>query len=203
MTTLDEVAERLSRYRPPSGRTVAPVRAAVALCLQERPEGLEVLFIERARCDGDPWSGHLAFPGGRIDPGDADPRAAAERETLEEVGLDLARARYLGTLGSHHAERLPVVVSCFVYGLGGDPVLRPNHEVASAFWVPLAHLVDPARHLVKTFRFGGKDWAHPAIQLLGPGRPVLWGITYRLVERFCRAMGLAFPAARSEGAAAP
>src|SRR5688572_28899501 len=65
--------------------------AAVAAVLHEPGEGHpELLFIERAEHPLDPWSGHMAFPGGRVDPGDPGPRHAAERETLEEVGLDLA-----------------------------------------------------------------------------------------------------------------
>ncbi|WP_025324325.1 NUDIX hydrolase [Deferrisoma camini] len=193
--SLDEVERNLARYSPPGEGSTAPVRAAVALCLREAGTALEMLFIERAERHDDPWSGHLAFPGGRIDPGDSGPRAAAERETLEEVGLDLTAARYLGSLGTHRAERLPVVVSCFAYGVAPQTELRLNHEVADAFWVPLPDLLDPSRHAVVAFRFGGADWSHPAIRLLGSGRPLLWGITYRLVERFCEAVGAPLPAA--------
>ncbi len=193
--SLDEVERNLARYSPPGKGSTAPVRAAVALCLREGRAALEMLFIERAERHDDPWSGHLAFPGGRIDPGDSGPRAAAERETLEEVGLDLTAARYLGSLGTHRAERLPVVVSCFAYGVAPGTQLQLNHEVADAFWVPLPDLLAPSRHAVVTFRFGGADWSHPAIRLLGSGRPLLWGITYRLVERFCEAVGATLPAA--------
>ena len=71
-------------------------RAAVAVVLGPTPEGLQLLFIERAQHPDDPWSGHIAFPGGRIEADDPSPRAAAERETLEEVGLDLSNAEYWG-----------------------------------------------------------------------------------------------------------
>ena len=71
-------------------------RAAVAVVLGPTSEGLQLLFIERAQHPDDPWSGHIAFPGGRIEADDPSPRAAAERETLEEVGLDLSTAEYWG-----------------------------------------------------------------------------------------------------------
>jgi 8-oxo-dGTP pyrophosphatase MutT (NUDIX family) len=60
----------------------------------------EILFIKRAGRVGDRWSGHTALPGGRRDPTDADDRAAAVRETKEEVGLDLTRSDcfYVGNL---------------------------------------------------------------------------------------------------------
>jgi 8-oxo-dGTP pyrophosphatase MutT (NUDIX family) len=66
-------------------------RAAIALVLLEQESALEVLLIERAQRDGDPWSGHMALPGGHVEPSDSDLGATAERETFEEVGLDLQR----------------------------------------------------------------------------------------------------------------
>src|SRR5262249_57100994 len=103
---------------------------------------------ERARHGGDPWSGHMAFPGGRVDPGDADARAAAERETREELGLSLEGAESLGRLDDLHAGvRLvaPLVLSAFVYRLDRRVPLTPNHEGAEALWVPVTALLDPAR----------------------------------------------------------
>src|SRR5262245_25531983 len=93
-------------------------QAAVAIVLHEAATGPEMLFIERAQRRGDPWSGHMAFPGGRVDSTDAHARAAAERETREEVGLDLAGAEALGRLDDLNAGiRLvaPLVLAAFVY----------------------------------------------------------------------------------------
>ncbi|NNL85157.1 MAG: NUDIX domain-containing protein, partial [Myxococcales bacterium] len=59
------------------------------MIFRENSAHTEVLFIERARHPDDPWSGHMALPGGRLDPVDASLRAAAERETREEVGVEL------------------------------------------------------------------------------------------------------------------
>uniref|UniRef100_A0A831UCR4 CoA pyrophosphatase n=1 Tax=Geobacter metallireducens TaxID=28232 RepID=A0A831UCR4_GEOME len=163
--------------------------AAVALILREGDRGLEVLFIERASHDGDPWSGDLGFPGGKVEPGDAGPREAAERETGEELGLDLAAARYLGRLADIAGAHLPVRISCFVYGLSGNPNLTPGSEVRDFFWVPLEDLRDPGRHTAATVRFGGETFRRPAIVLPVEGKPVLWGITYRLVMQFLAIAG--------------
>ena len=70
-------------------------RAAVATILREGLEGPEVLLIRRAENPRDPWSGHMAFPGGREAPEDRDLLATAVRETHEEVGLDLQRSAHL------------------------------------------------------------------------------------------------------------
>jgi 8-oxo-dGTP pyrophosphatase MutT (NUDIX family) len=145
---------------------------------------LEVLFIERALHDGDPWSGDLGFPGGKVESFDTDERSAAERETGEELGLDLSTARYLGRLADILGAHVSVRVSCFVYGIFSPPQFSPGDEVRSHFWIPLALLQDRACHGVMPVRFGGDELLRPAIRLLEPGRPVLWGITYRIIIQF-------------------
>jgi len=162
---------------PADGRT----RAAVAMIMREGVEGPELLFIERASHEFDPWSGDLAFPGGKVEEGE-DARQAAERETSEEIGLDLVSARYLGWLTEITGARLPVRVSCFVYGIGEmdvAPVL--NKEVHDLFWVRLSDLMADERRIIAQVRFADKEQGVPAIRLPHPGKPVLWGLTYRLV----------------------
>ena len=98
MIGVDLVRRGLASYAATIVEDPARPRAAVAVVLRDAAAGPEVLLIERARHPQDPWSGHMAFPGGRVDPADPDARAAAERETLEEVGLPLAGAELLGRL---------------------------------------------------------------------------------------------------------
>lgn len=158
-------------------------RAAVAAVFHPGPEGTEVLFIERAATDTDPWSGQMAFPGGRCEPDDADDSATAARETLEEVGLDLTAAEVLGRLrdvDGGRATNRPITVGAVAYWLDGPrPDLTLNHEVADTVWVPLAHLADPDRHVDYEYpaRPGG-TWPGVAV---GNGRQVVWGLTLRLL----------------------
>lgn len=173
-------------------------RAAVAPILRAGETGLELLFIERARRLGDPWSGHLAFPGGRVDPEDTDSRATAERETREEIDLDLSRAEYLGRLddlagrrnsGSH------LSIAAHVYWwLLEPPELRPNYEVADAFWIQLDQLVDPSRYV---------DYRYPAMPFkkfpgvrVGEGKRVVWGLTFRFLEDLFARLEQPFPVRR-------
>ena len=182
--TFPDIAASLAAHHPAGVYAPGVKSAAVALILREGSEGLEVLFIERASHDGDPWSGDLGFPGGKIEPHDPGPREAAERETLEELGLDLSAASCLGRLADIVGANVPIRVSCFVYGLCGNPTLMPGSEVRDAFWVPLADLCDPVRHKAAEVRFGGETFERPAILLPVEGKPVLWGITYRLIMGF-------------------
>lgn len=194
MLSLDQIRRALAARRVELVRDPARPRAAVALVLRGGQRSPELLFIERARHPGDPWSGHMAFPGGRVDPGDRDPRAAAERETHEEVGLSLAGAEPLGQLddleGRHAGRRLPLVISAYVYHLGEDAgPLAPNHEVEATLWVPLATLVDPRHHV----EYPVASVGYPGIQVGDPQRHVVWGLTYRFLETFLATLGHPLP----------
>jgi len=157
---------------------------------------LQVLFIERALHEGDPWSGHMAFPGGRVDAGDPDACHAAERETLEEVGLDLRGAERLGRLDDLQGRRVSgvpqLVISSFVYRVEQAPALAPNREVREAFWFPLAELHAPERFV--PYRLdAGIEMDFPGILVGRPQRHVVWGLTYRFLEVFFRAIERPLP----------
>lgn len=185
----DDVLSRVTGVSPADCPTGDRIPAAVAMILRRGGAGLEIFFIRRAHHPNDPWSGNIGFPGGRYEPYDASLRHTAERETMEEVGIDLSAACYLGRLSDIVGHNLPVRVSCFVFGLPDqvEPVL--GHEVHTAFWVGLDRLVDPAAHLTARVCFGKQMMDVPAINLSVPDMPVLWGITYRLVSQFCHLIG--------------
>jgi len=159
-------------------------RAAVALLLTQTGLGYQILFIERATHPGDPWSGNIAFPGGKVEPDDIDARHAAERETMEELAIDLSQASYLGRLSDFDGAHLPVLLSCFVYGVPRSLGFVANEEVKDAFWVPVADLVDIERHGTHQFTFSGDRFESPCIRLPFEDKPVLWGLTYRLLMNF-------------------
>jgi 8-oxo-dGTP pyrophosphatase MutT (NUDIX family) len=167
--------------------------AAVAMILLQGDPGLEVLFIERAPHPHDPWSGNLAFPGGRVDPDDADVQATAERECREEIGLDLAHAEHLGRLDDIIGAHLPVRISCFVYLLAKLPELTLNHEVTRAFHFPLDELYNPSRHTRSELFWQGRKRPIQGIRLT-ENTPLLWGITYRLVTQLLSRLNQLDPA---------
>ena len=182
MPTLETIRQHLANHAP--ALAADSVRhAAVALVLRQQTSQLQMLIIHRAKHDGDPWSGDLAFPGGKVDPEDATAQAAAEREAREEVGMDLTSAEYLGQLDDLPGAFLPIRVSCFVYFLPRSVDFTLNHEVADYDWLPLERFHEEARHSHMTFPFRGRTTRQPVVELIDEA-PVLWGITHRLIEQF-------------------
>jgi 8-oxo-dGTP pyrophosphatase MutT (NUDIX family) len=162
---------------PPPGMR----QAAIAVILVEHGLALDVLLIERAIREGDPWSGHMALPGGHVDPTDADLGATAERETLEEVGLDLRQlGDRLGRLSDSPPVRgVALVVRPFVYLLQTRPGLSLSSEVKQALWVPVAPLVAGQQRTTFSFVRGGQSLKFPAWDIEGH---LVWGLTYRVLD---------------------
>lgn len=147
MVPLSQIERALREGDPPVARDGELAwRAAVALVLREREGDVEVLMIRRAVRKGDPWSGHAALPGGRVDPEDLTLEDTAMREVREEVGVDLRAhgARVLGRLSDHprRASRFATfAVTPVVVAIEGDPSLTLDPaEVADAHWVTLSKL---------------------------------------------------------------
>ena len=164
----------------------APVRwAAVAILLRVNAEGrLDLLLIRRADREGDPWSGHVALPGGRRDPDDASLEDTALREVWEEVGVDVRRdGRVIGTLDDlapRNPTLPPMAVRPFV-AVVADVPLAPNPEVASASWVALDALSAPASTRDSTVLVQGKRWTVPSFVV---GDYLVWGMTERILRQF-------------------
>ncbi len=164
--------------RPWTPAPVAELDAAVLILLREHAGGTELLLGRRAEREGDPWSGHVSLPGGRVDPGDADAVATAVRETAEEAGIDVAaHGRVLGgldpVLGHVRRSRVQPVIAEVPTGIA--PVR--SHEHRHVWWAPAASLVPahaPVRELPDPVP------AFLVVDDLGEEH-VLWGLTYRIL----------------------
>lgn len=169
------------RIIEPGGRA----QASVALILEEQPSGLSILLIERSTNTNDYWSGQIGLPGGRAETIDKSPQHTAERETSEEIGLDLSSAQFLGRLDDIAPGGLKIVISCFVYAVNDHPLLRPDKgEIADAFWVPARELKNPARTSSVEFIFKNRLRKFPALRVVDDKKQPLWGITYHLLRNF-------------------
>lgn len=173
--------------RPP-GRVADPVsaKAAVALILREGAAGIEILFIRRAEHPQDPWSGQMAFPGGRAEPGEIDLKATAIRETAEEIGIDLQGvAECLGEIDEVRAmARLrpaSLTITPFVFRLRGDAKPAPGSEVRSVHWIPLDDLLAAERRSVMDYVHQGATLQFPCLRVEDL---VIWGLTYRMFMSF-------------------
>ena len=166
-------------------------KAAVAAILRDGGGGVELLFIRRAEHPRDPWSGQMGLPGGRVDPGDASPLAAALRETREEIALDLeALGRPLGRLSEVRTHlplgSVPHSVVPFAFAVDGDPQLRRNEEVQEALWVPLSFLLDRGNRSAFTWVRKGLPLPMPCYTFQGR---VIWGLTLKIVDELIEVAG--------------
>ncbi|MCZ6770426.1 MAG: CoA pyrophosphatase [Proteobacteria bacterium] len=200
MLTIDEIRTAIqSRPHEPAAFRADPSHACVAMILAGDDNKLDACFIRRAEHEHDPWSGQVAFPGGRAEPSDKDAASVAERETFEEIGVRLEPYHRIGPLPirpiQRRDRRIDMTLSPFVYYVGVDghatASVRQSREVASVFWVPLNHLFDEAATTELEYPFNGQLTTFPGIRFEDH---IIWGLTLRVLESFADVMSLSLPA---------
>jgi 8-oxo-dGTP diphosphatase len=152
--------------------------AAVALMLNPIKQDFHVLFVKRVENPADPWSGQVAFPGGKRDIKDKNLKQTVVRETFEETNINLLDScRFLGALTALRSTRRPEMkILPFVILLEHEPPIKLNvKELEGSVWVSLEELVQNKR----TTKFGFGEV--PAYIV---GNNVIWGLTYRILENF-------------------
>jgi 8-oxo-dGTP pyrophosphatase MutT (NUDIX family) len=168
-------------YEP--GRALT--EAAVLVPIVTRGEGPTVLLTQRTDHLND-HAGQISFPGGRLDPGDADARAAALRETEEEIGLPHAHVRLVGRLDTY-VTRTGFEVTPLI-GLVAPPfaLTLDSFEVAEAFEVPLAFFLDPANRKTDSRLYQGKERHFFAFPY---GERYIWGATAGMLVNLAEVLG--------------
>jgi 8-oxo-dGTP pyrophosphatase MutT (NUDIX family) len=164
---------------------VAPTarEAAVAAVFRVVAEGPELLFIKRAEHEGDPWSGHMAFPGGRRDLEDESLESTVVRETLEELALDLRQGQLLGRvddLAPLSPALPPILIRPFVAVVAADVTFVPSHEVAATFWVPVSALRHPGSQAEHVMSINGAPARFPGFRV---AEHIVWGLTDRILRQ--------------------
>jgi 8-oxo-dGTP pyrophosphatase MutT (NUDIX family) len=205
---LSEIVEKLGLLGRDHGQEQDQgASAAVAAIFREHAGAAEIFFIRRAQRAGDPWSGHVAFPGGRREPEDRSLLETAMRETREEVGIVLEERELIARLPDLPAFNRSktggaMVVSPFVFVVKHPVVIAPQEsEVASTMWVPFEKLVRGEGRGTFIWSYEGKTLELPCFHLGGcpgpspieaaaiaAGQPILWGMTYRMLETLFEAI---------------
>jgi len=168
--------EKLSKVLKPVSEG-EDANAAVALLLKPVDQDLKVFFVKRVENPADPWSGQMALPGGKRDAKDQNLKQTVVRETLEETNINLLDScRFLGVMETQRsAPRPEMKILPFVVLLEYEPSIKLNEELEGFVWISLEEL-SQNKGTVK-FSFG----EFPAYIV---GNSVIWGLTYRILEKF-------------------
>ena len=182
-----EVRRALAGREPQRVTDPVKSRAAVALVFRDGDPAddlPELLFIRRSEHPLDPWSGQMAFPGGRQEPDDATLEDTAVRETHEEVGLDLRRdAELLAPLDEVRAmarlRPVSLAIAPYAFLLRPGVEATPFAEVRSVHWIPLRRLLHPGSRSRHDYAQEGVSLQFPCLRL---DDIVIWGLTFRMFE---------------------
>lgn len=180
---LREVIDRLAVVEAPP-EPLPSKRAAVAISLRSGASGPEILMIQRAVREGDPWSGHMGFPGGRKDASDVTDLACAKRETLEEIGFDLDAHGHLVCQLSDvntgwRADRPEMLVAPFIFSVDTVPTFELNHEVDDTVWVPLSFLLNDENRGRHQWDWRGEVLESDAFVYKGH---LIWGLSLIMID---------------------
>ena len=172
-----KLTKNLSLMLKPS--RIVNADAAVALLLKPMNRDFKILLVKRIENPSDPWSGQMAFPGGKRDPKDRSIKQTVIREILEETNVDVTRCcRFLGVLENIRSTVRPELsVAPFIILLEDEPTIVLNTELEEYFWVS-------ARKLQKSRGTARLPLGEvPAYLIDGH---VIWGLTYRIIEKFAQ-----------------
>jgi 8-oxo-dGTP pyrophosphatase MutT (NUDIX family) len=183
---LDKLLATLANHKPKkywARRFVK--RSAVCMILRQAGSDTEILMIRRAERKGDPWSGHMAFPGGRFEDGiDGNLHQTATRETWEEIGLDCGEyteqiARLSDVLTPTHIRRPSMVITPFIHQLTAEPQLELNHEVDEVVWIPLSFFLDAENRTTMEWKLGGMSLTLPCYFY---EQRRVWGLSLKMLD---------------------
>ena len=188
--SFQEVIDRLSVVEAPA-EPLPSKRAAVAISLRSGVSGPEILMIQRAVREGDPWSGHMGFPGGRKDTSDVTDVACAKRETREEISFDLDTHGELVCQLSDvntgwRADRPEMLVAPFIFKVDSTPPFELNHEVDDTLWIPLNFLLDDANRGRHQWDWRGEVLESDAFTYDGR---LIWGLSLMMIDELLEIIG--------------
>ena len=176
--TTNDLVEKLTERLSPTPWSHA--QAAVAILVKPKQNDLEFFLVKRAEVDDDPWSGDMAFPGGKKNQQDRDLVDTAVREVLEETNIDLNQLSAIGFMEPIYSSvRKTLAVQPIVYKFDEYPEVTLNYELTKFIWAPLTEIKQGKTQAVV------KGWEGPVFQVQGE---TVWGLTFRMLEKILALM---------------
>lgn len=156
-------------------------KAGVAVIIRKSDRGYRLLLIKRSTKIKDPWSGHIAFPGGHYEKDDQSIFNTVIRETREETGIDLyTQAKYLFALSEAFPLNEPgLKVYPFVFELYRDVEIKCDEEVENYYWIPIDNL---ERETVKVDYEGVAKKTEAYTYMTQNKKIIIWGLTKRIID---------------------
>jgi 8-oxo-dGTP pyrophosphatase MutT (NUDIX family) len=158
--------------------------AAVCMILRaaDSKNSLEILLLKRKSFEGDPWSGQIAFPGGRSKSGET-LLETVKREVMEETGINLEDLEPLGPLAQVFPGNFSIRVTPFVAIAPTEVEVKVDHiEIDDYFWTPTSYFLDRNNSSVYSFSKDGRKI--DALAFVYLGKYVVWGMTLKIIEDF-------------------
>jgi 8-oxo-dGTP pyrophosphatase MutT (NUDIX family) len=149
-------------------------------------DDLWMLMIQRSDSPRDPWSGQMAFPGGRADPQDRTLFHTVAREVTEEVGIDVRIQEFIGCLHNVQPKNAPMIVSPFVFAIEHEVHPRPSSEAKEIVWVPLSFLLDSENISEIEIPIGSEQISMPCYVYLNH---TIWGMSFRIMREIISKTG--------------
>ena len=165
-------------------------RASVCIILAEKKQSLHFLMMQRAIHENDPWSGQMAFPGGKQDPQDIHITMTAEREAFEELSIDNNAITRIGRLSDilarpYRAMKKPMVVSPIIFKAEHIFTPKGNSEVADWLWLPVSHFQDPCKRLSMNINKAGLEHKLPCYIIQNKR---VWGLSLLMIDELVKAL---------------
>ena len=171
--TPKSLIEKLTKQLSPEPWSYA--QAAVAILVKPKQNDLEFFLVKRAEVDDDPWSGDMAFPGGKKNPQDQSLVDTAVREVLEETSIDLNKEKVIGFMEPIYSSvRKSIAVQPIVYRFDYYPQVKLNYELTKFLWAPLSEIIQGKTNATV------KGWEGPVYMVQGE---TVWGLTFRMLEK--------------------
>mgnify|MGYP006280793087 CR=1 FL=1 len=174
--TPDSIIKKLTEKLAPKPWSNA--QAAVAILVKPKNNDLEFFLVKRAEVDDDPWSGDMAFPGGKKNLQDNTLIDTAVREVLEETSIDLSNKKVIGFMEPvYSAVRKTLAVQPMVFRFDDYPEVTLNYELTKYIWAPLSEIKKGKNYAVV------KGWEGPVFEVQGE---TVWGLTFRMIEKLLK-----------------